>query len=66
MQTFKHDRPSMGDECDCPVVSAFFSAAPLGNWDEDWPSPVPWPLLGLPDLLTYRMQHLDGITLPRF
>ena len=32
MQDFKHDLTSMGDECDCPVVSAFFGT--IGNWDE--------------------------------
>ena len=35
MQDFKHDLTSMGDECSCPVVSTFFSATLLGNWDED-------------------------------
>ena len=57
MQDFKHDLTSMGDECNCPMVSTFFSAALLGNWDEGWPFPVLWPLLGLPDLLTYWMQN---------
>ena len=46
-------KPSMRDECNCPVVWTFFSTATLGNWDEDWPFPVPWPLLGFPDFLTY-------------
>ena len=63
MQDFKHDLTSMGDECNCPMVSTFFSTTLLGNWDEDWPFPVLWPLLGLPDLLTYWMQHFDGIIL---
>jgi len=57
MQAFKHDLTSMGDECNCPMVSTFFSATILGNWDEDWHFPVLWPLLGLPDLLTYWMQN---------
>ena len=35
MQDFKHDLTSIGDECSCPVVSTFFSATLLGNWDED-------------------------------
>ena len=35
MQDFKHVLTSMGDECNCPVVSTFFSTALLGNWDED-------------------------------
>ena len=66
MQDFKHDLTSMGDECNCPMVSTFFSTTLLGNWDKDWPFPVLWPLLGLPDLLIYWMQHLDGITLLGF
>ena len=42
MQDFKHDLTSMGDVCNCPIVSTFFSTTLLGNWDEDWPFPVPW------------------------
>ena len=36
MQDFKHNHASMGDECNCPMVSTFFSTTLLGNWDEDW------------------------------
>ena len=32
---FKHDLTSMGDECNCPMVSTFFGTTLLGNWDED-------------------------------
>ena len=35
MQDFKHDLTSMGDECNCPMVSTFFSTAPLGSRVED-------------------------------
>ena len=63
MQDFKHDLPSMGDEYNCQMVRIFFGTTLLGNWDEDWHFPVPWPWLDLPDLLTYWMQHLDGIIL---
>ena len=35
MQDFKHDLTSIGDECDCQMVSIFFSTTLLGNWDED-------------------------------
>ena len=34
MQVFKHDLTSMGDECNCPMVSTFFSTTLLENWDE--------------------------------
>ena len=53
MQDFKRDLTSTGDECNCPAVSTFFSATVLGSWDEDGPSAVLRPLLGLPNLLTY-------------
>ena len=35
MQDFKHDLTSMGDKCDCLMVSTFFSTTLLRNWDED-------------------------------
>ena len=35
MQVFKHDLTSMGDECNCPMVSTFFSTPLLANWDAD-------------------------------
>ena len=35
MKDFKHDLTSMGDECNCPMVNAFFDTTLLGNWDED-------------------------------
>ena len=44
MQDFRHDLTSMGDECNCPVVSTFFGTTLLGNWDEDLPFLVLWPL----------------------
>ena len=31
IQDFKHDFTSMGDECNCPMVSTFFSTTLLGN-----------------------------------
>ena len=35
MQDFKYDITSMGDECNCLMVSTFFSTTLLGNWNED-------------------------------
>ena len=46
MLDFKHDLTSMGNKCNCLMASAFFGTTLLGNWDEDWPFPVLWPLLG--------------------
>ena len=53
MQDFKHDLTSMGEECNCPMVRTFISTTLLGNWDKDQHFLALWPLLGLPDLLTY-------------
>ena len=35
IQVFKHDLISIGNECNCPMVSVFFGATLLGDWDED-------------------------------
>ena len=35
MKDFKHDLTSMGDECNYPITSTFFSITLLGDWDED-------------------------------
>ena len=35
MQDFKHDLTGMEDECNCLMVSTFFSTALLGDWDKD-------------------------------
>ena len=53
MQDFKHALPSVRDEFNCLMVSTFFTTTLLRNWDEDWPFPVLWPLLDLPDLVPY-------------
>ena len=36
---------SMWDECNFAVVWTFFGIAFLWDWNENWPFPVPWPLL---------------------
>ena len=40
---------SVWDECNCVVVWAFFGIAFLRDWNENWPLPVLWPLLGFPN-----------------
>ena len=45
IQAFKHF--SMGDECNCLIVSIFIGITLLGNWNEDCSFPVLWTLLGL-------------------
>ena len=57
MQDFKHDLTNKGEECNFLMVSTLFSSTLLGDWDKARPFPVLWPLLGLPDLLTYWLQN---------
>ena len=61
LNDFEHNISSMGDECNWLVYWTFFGIALLGNWDEDWSFLVLWPLLGLPNLLTYWVQHFNSI-----
>ena len=53
LENFKHYCTSVWNECNCAVVWAFFVIAFLWGWDENWPFPVPWPLLSSPNLLSY-------------
>ena len=66
LENFEHYFTSVWDECNCAVIWTFFGIAFLWDWNENWPFPVLWPLLGLPDLLTYWKQHLDAIILEGF
>ena len=61
MENFKHDLTSWKMSVPAWWLANSLVTTLLGNWDEDWPFPVLWPLLGHPDMLTYWMQHLDGI-----
>ena len=45
LENFGHYFASVWDECNCSVVWTFFGIAFLWDWDENWPSPVLWPLL---------------------
>ena len=61
LENFEHYFTSVGDECNCAVVSAFFGIAFLWDWNENWPFPVLWPLLSFPNLLAYWVQHFHSI-----
>ena len=61
LENFEHYFTSMGDECNCAVVWAFFGITFLWDWNENWPVPVLWPLLSLPNLLAYWVQHFHRI-----
>ena len=61
LKNFEHYFAILWDECNCVVVWAFFGIALLWDWDENWPFPVLWSLLGFPDLLAYWVQHFHSI-----
>ena len=52
-ENFEHYFARVWDECNCAVVWTFFGIAFLWDWNENWPFPVPWPLLSFPNLLAY-------------
>ena len=61
LENFKHYFTSLWDEYNCVVVWAFFGIASLGDWNENGPFPVLWPLLSFPHLLAYWVQHFNSI-----
>ena len=61
LENFEHYFTSVWDECNCVVVWAFFGIAILWDWNENWPFPVLWPLLSVPNLLACWVQHFHSI-----
>ena len=61
LENFECYFASLWDECNCAVVWAFFGIAFLWDWNENWPSPVLWPLLSFPDFLAYWVKHFHSI-----
>ena len=61
LENFEHYFARVWDECNCAVVWKFFGIAFLWDWNENWPFPVLWPLLSLPNLLAYWVQHFHRI-----
>ena len=61
LENFEHYFASMWDECNCVVVWTFFGIAFLWDWNENWPFPVLWPLLSVPNLLAHWVQHFHSI-----
>ena len=61
LKDFEHNLTSMWNESNCTVVWTFFDIALLRIWNENWPSPVLWPLLHFPNLLAYWVQHFHSI-----
>ena len=62
LENFEHYFASMWDEWNCEVVWTFFSIEFLGDWNENWPFPILWPVLSFSNLLVYWVQHLNSIT----
>ena len=60
-ENFEHYFARVLDECNCAVVWTFFRIAFLRDWNENLPFPVLWPLLSLPNLLAYWVQHFLSI-----
>ena len=56
LENFEHYITSVWDECNCVGVWAFFGIAFFGDWNENWPFSVLWPLVSFPNLLAYRVQ----------
>ena len=56
LKDFEHYLTSTWNECNCTVVWTFFGITFLWDWNENWPFPVLWPWLSLPNLLTYWVQ----------
>ena len=61
LENLEHYFTSVWDGCNCAVVWAFFGIAFHWDWNENWPFPALWPLLGFPNLLAYWVQHFHSI-----
>ena len=62
LENFEHYFARMWNECNCAVVWTFFGIAFLWDLNENWPFPVLWPLLSVPNLLAYWVQNFHSIT----
>ena len=61
LENLEHYFTSVWDELNCVVVWPFFGIAFPGDWNENWPFPTQWTLLGLPNLLAYWVHHFHSI-----
>ena len=50
LENFEHYFASVWNEHNCAVVWTFFDVAFLWDWNKNWPFPVLWSLLSLPNL----------------
>ena len=61
LENFEQYSVGMWNECNCVVVWTFFGIGFLGDWNENCPFPVLWPLLSFPNLLAFWVQHFHSI-----
>ena len=61
LENFEHYFASIWNEYNCVEVWTFFGIALLWDWDENWLFSVLWPLLSLPSLLAYWVQHFNSM-----
>ena len=63
LKDFEPHVASMWNEHNCTLVWTCFDTALLLDWNENWHFPVLWPLLNIPNLLTYWVQYFNSIIL---
>ena len=61
LENFENYFANVWDECNCVVVWTLFDIAFLWDCNENWTFPVLWPLLSLPNVLVYWVQHFHSI-----
>ena len=61
LENFEHYFASVWDEGNCVVVWTFFGITFFGDWNENRPFPVLWPLLSFPNLLVCWVQYFNRI-----
>ena len=61
LKDFEHYLAGMWNEHNCMVVWTLFGIVLLWSQNDNSPSPVLWPVLSIPNLLTYWVQHFNSI-----
>ena len=62
LENFEHYFTSIWDESNCAVVWSFFGISFLWDYNENWPFPVLWLLLSLPNLLAENQRYQENIS----
>ena len=63
LKDFEHNLISMWNKCNCMVTWTFFGIVFLWDWNKSWSLPVLCPLLSVPVLVAYWVQHFNSIVL---